>query len=120
MDMESLSFQFENPNSNPRGSTSPYEQSFADFNTPASPDPQQLQQSLPPTPFTPSYAAHAGSYQNSPYGSDLSFGAAQELETHAPLDDPLDEVSFSIPYDIDQGQSAGDNTYDPLFLRRAS
>ena len=52
-----------------------YEPAYPDFNTPApaSPIPNNQNNSLPPTPFSASYAAHAGSYNGSPYGSDVSF-----------------------------------------------
>lgn len=81
--------------------------SFPDFNTPApnSVNHQGAHQntttnsSLPPTPFAPSYAAQAGSYNNSPLGSDISFIPGNEF-TNAEYDHqrtaPFDPEQFDF------------------------
>lgn len=78
---------------------SPFEHDYPDFSTSVlgSPDLDQAtgQPSIPPTPFTPSYAAQAGSYNNSPLGSDLSFSQQQHIQNHANELEAFD----SYPYD---------------------
>ncbi|KAI5120115.1 hypothetical protein M0805_002199 [Coniferiporia weirii] len=69
-------------------SSSPY----ADFNSPAAPgspnsvlNQSAFNSSLPPTPFTPSYAgAHAGSYNNSPLEPDISHISGNEFQSPNP------------------------------------
>ena len=94
--------------------------SYPDFNTPA---PNTANQgahqnttnntSLPPTPFTPSYAAQAGSYNNSPLNSDISFIPGNEFTN--PEFDQQQPQSFD-PGQFDFGSISvlpPDDGYDP-------
>lgn len=89
---------------------------YPDFNSPAGQDPS-FSSSVPPTPFTPSYAAAHGSYNNSPRVSDASFIPGSEFNQGSPNPSTATFTNQFSGFDISiypPDNSFGDD-YDPSY-----
>lgn len=79
----------------------PLQNTFSDFNAPPPSSP-----ALHDISFTPSYAAQAGSFNGSPYGSDISFTAGDDFIE-------LDPHQTSSLVDFGPGDLSVGDDYDP-------